>query len=129
MAMVERSDRMWSTGEGNGKPLQYSCLENPMNSMKRQNDRILKEELPTSSLDWGWSSRPLPPLVKGVPVYGKTIALTKWTFAGKVMSLLFNMLSRLVMAFLPRSKRLLISWLQSSSAMILGHLCCYCYCC
>ena len=43
--MVERSDRTWSTGEGNGKPLQYSCLENPMNSMKRQNDRILKEEL------------------------------------------------------------------------------------
>ena len=41
--MVERSDRMWSIGEGNGKPLQYSCLENPMNSMKRQNDRILKE--------------------------------------------------------------------------------------
>ena len=46
--MVERSDRMWSTGEGNGKPLQYSCLENPMNSMKRQNGRILKEELPSS---------------------------------------------------------------------------------
>ena len=46
--MVERSDRMWSTGEGNGKLLQYSCLENPMNSMKRQNDRILKEELPKS---------------------------------------------------------------------------------
>ena len=45
-AMVERSDRMWSTGEGNGKPLQYSCLETPMNSMKRQNDRILKGELP-----------------------------------------------------------------------------------
>ena len=43
--MVERSDRMWSTGEGNGKPLQYSCLENPMNSMKRQKDRILKDEL------------------------------------------------------------------------------------
>ena len=42
--MVECSDKMWSTGEGNGKPLQYSCLENPMNSMKRQNDRILKEE-------------------------------------------------------------------------------------
>ena len=39
---------MWSTGEGNGKPLQYSCLENPMNSMKRQNDRILKGELPRS---------------------------------------------------------------------------------
>ena len=48
LVMVERSDRMWSTGEGNGKPLQYSCLENLMNSMKRQNDRILKEELPRS---------------------------------------------------------------------------------
>ena len=46
--MVERSDRMWSTGEGNGKPLQYSFLENPMNSMKRQNDRILKEEISRS---------------------------------------------------------------------------------
>ena len=46
--MVERSDRMWSTGEGNGKQLQYSCLENPMNSMKRQKDRILREELPRS---------------------------------------------------------------------------------
>ena len=46
--MVERSDRMCSTGEGNGKPLQYSCLENPLNSMKRQNDRILKEKLPRS---------------------------------------------------------------------------------
>ena len=44
--MVERSDKLWSTGEGNGKPLQYSCLENPMNSMKRQKDRILKDELP-----------------------------------------------------------------------------------
>ena len=46
--MVERSDTMWSTGEGNGKPLQCSCFEIPMNSMKRQNDRILKEELPRS---------------------------------------------------------------------------------
>ena len=46
--MVERSDRMCSTGEGNGKPLQFSCLENPINSMKRQNDRILKGELPGS---------------------------------------------------------------------------------
>ena len=49
---------------------------------------------------------------------GKTIALTRWIFAGKVMSLLFNMLSRLVTAFLPRSKCLLISWLQSPSAVI-----------
>ena len=51
---------------------------------------------------------------------GKTVALTKWTFVGKVMSLLFNMLSRLVITFLPRSKRLLISWLQSPSAVIFG---------
>ena len=46
--MVERFDRMWSTGEGNGKPLQYSCLENLMSSMKRQKDRTLKGELPRS---------------------------------------------------------------------------------
>ena len=46
--MVERSDKMWSTGEGNGKPLQYSCLENPMRSLKRQKDRTLKDELPRS---------------------------------------------------------------------------------
>ena len=46
--MVERSDRTWSTGKGNGKPLQYSCLENPMNSIKRQKHRTLKDELPRS---------------------------------------------------------------------------------
>ena len=46
--MVGRSDRIWSTGEGNGKPLQYSCLENPMNTMKRQKDRTLKDEIPRS---------------------------------------------------------------------------------
>ena len=46
--IVESSDKTWSTGEGNGKPLQYSCLENPMNSMKRQKDRTLKDELPRS---------------------------------------------------------------------------------
>ena len=62
--MVERFDRMWSTGEGNGKPLQYSCLEKPMNSMKRQNDRILKEKLARSVSaqyatgdQWGNNSR------------------------------------------------------------------------
>ena len=44
--MVDSSDKTWSTGEGNGKPLQYSCLENPMNSMKRQKDRTLNDELP-----------------------------------------------------------------------------------
>ena len=46
--MMERSDRMWSTGEGNSKPLQYTCLENPMNSTKKQKDRTLKDELPRS---------------------------------------------------------------------------------
>ena len=50
---------------------------------------------------------------------GKTIALTRWTFVGKVMSLFFNMLSRLILTFLPKTKRLLISWLQSPSAVIL----------
>ena len=62
--MVERSDRMWFTGEGNGKPLQYSCLENPMNTMKRQNDRIPKEVLPrsvgaqhTTGVQWRNNSR------------------------------------------------------------------------
>ena len=43
--MVETSDKTWSTGEGNGKPIQYSCIKNPVNSMKKQNDRTLKEEL------------------------------------------------------------------------------------
>ena len=47
-AMVESSDKMWSTGEANGKPLQYSYLENPLNSMKRQKDKTLKDELPRS---------------------------------------------------------------------------------
>ena len=46
--MVESSDKMWSTGEGNGKPFQYSCLENPMNSMRRQKDKTLKDEFPRS---------------------------------------------------------------------------------
>ena len=62
--------------------------------------------------------------------FGKTIALTRWTFVGKVMSLLFNMLSRLVRAFLPRSKHLLISWLQLSSAVIFGaqeNKICHCF--
>ena len=63
---------------------------------------------------------------------GKTIALTRWTFVGKVMSLIFNMLSRLVITFLPSSKRLLISWLQSSSAVIFGapkNKGCHCFHC
>ena len=59
------------------------------------------------------------PTLTSIHDYWKTIALTKWTFVGKVISLLFNMLSRLVITFLPRSKCLLISWLQSTSAVIL----------
>ena len=62
--MVESSDKTWSTGEGNGKPLQYSCLENPMSSMKRQKDRTLKDELPrlvgaqyATGVQWKNSSR------------------------------------------------------------------------
>ena len=62
--MVEISDKMWSTGEGNGKPLQYSCIENSMNSMKRQKNRTLKDELPrlvgaqyTTGEDWRNNSR------------------------------------------------------------------------
>ena len=62
--MVERSDKMWSTGEGNGKPLQYSCLENPMNSMKRQKDMTMKDKLPRSvgaqyatGEEWRYNSR------------------------------------------------------------------------
>ena len=63
---------------------------------------------------------------------GKIVALTRWTFVGKLMFLLFNMLSRLIIAFLPRSKRLLISWLQSPSAVILEHPqneACHCFHC
>ena len=59
------------------------------------------------------------PTLTSIRDYWKTIALTRWTFVGKVMPLLFNMLCRLVIAFLPRSKRLFISWLQSPSAVIL----------
>ena len=72
------------------------------------------------------------PTLTYVMTTGKTIAFTKWTFVGKVMSLLFNMLSRFLIAFLPRSKRLLISWLQSSSAVILEppqNKVCHCFHC
>ena len=65
-------------------------------------------------------SLPYSPNLSSIHVYWKkTIALTRWTFVGKVTSLHFNKLSRLVIAFLPRSKRLLFSWLQSLSAVIL----------
>ena len=80
--MVESSDKMWSTGERNGKPLQYSCLENPMNSMKRQKDRTLKDELPrlvgaqyATEEEWRYSSRKneeFEPKQKQHPVVDRT---------------------------------------------------------
>ena len=79
---MERSDRMWSTGEGNGKPLQYSCLENPMNSIKKQKGRTLKDELPRSvgaqyatGDQWRNNSRKnegMEPKQKQYPVVGVT---------------------------------------------------------
>ena len=100
-------------GGGNGNPLKCSCLENPRDGGAwwaafygvAQSWTRLKQ-LSSSS-----SSHPYM-------TTGKTIALTKWNFVGKVVSLLFNMLSRLVITFLPRSNHLLISWLQSPSALI-----------
>ena len=185
---------MWSTGEENGKPLQYSCLENPMNCSTPglpvhhhlpefhlilcrplfflppipPNIRVFSNEstlcmrwpkywsfsfsispskehtgLISFRMDWldllavqGTLKSLLQHHSSEVSILqcsafftvqlshpymttGKTIALTRWTFVGKVMSLLLNMLSRLVITFLPRSKCLLISWLQSPSAVIL----------
>ena len=85
--MAERSDRVWPPGEGNGKLLQYSCLENPMNSMKRQKDRILKEELPrsvgaqyTTGDEWRNNSRKnegMEPKQKQYPVVGVTADRSK----------------------------------------------------
>ena len=68
MAMVESSDKMWSTGEGNGKQLQYSCLENPMNSTERQKDRKLKDECPRlvdANMLLEISGEPTPERIKG----------------------------------------------------------------
>ena len=79
---------------------------------------LLQHHSSKASTLW-WLSFLHRPLSHPYMTTGKTIALTRWTFVGRVMSLLFNMLSRLVITFLPRSKRLLISWLQSPSAVIL----------
>ena len=80
--MVERSNRMWSTGEANGKPLQYSCLENLMNSMKRQKDRTLKDELPRSvvpNMLLEISGEITPERIKGWSQSAKTNKQTKNT--------------------------------------------------
>ena len=88
--MVESSDKTWSTGEGNGKPLQYSCLENPMTRMKRQKDRTLKEELSRSvgaqyatGDQWrntpermkGWSESKTTQLWMGLVIEGRSDAV------------------------------------------------------
>ena len=106
------------SGEGNGNPLQYSCLENLM-------DRgawcvtvhgVAKSRTQLNGFTFTFF---MVQLSHPYMATGKTIALTRWTFVGKVVSLLFNMLSRLVIAFLSRSKHLLILWLQSPSSVIL----------
>ena len=79
---------------------------------------LLQHHSSKASILWCWAFF-IDQLSHPYMTTGKTIALTRWTFVGKIMSLLFNMLSRLVITFLPRSKCLLISWLQSPSAMIL----------
>ena len=77
--MMEKSDRMWSTGEENGKPLQYSCLENPMNSMKMQKDRTLKDELPSHlpphNISLGYPHAPAPSMLYPHLQLGAVLAL------------------------------------------------------
>ena len=87
-------------------------------AVQRTLKSLLQHHSSKASILW-WSAFFITQLSHPYMTNGKTIALTKWTFVGKVMSLLFNMLSRLVITFLPRSKWLLISWLQSPSAVIL----------
>ena len=81
---------------------------------------LLQHHSPKASIPWH-SAFFIVTLSHPYVTTGKTMALTSWTFVGKVMSLLFHMLSRLVITFLPRSKCLFISWLQSPSAVILEH--------
>ena len=119
-----------SPGEGKGYPLQYSGLENSMDCIVPM---VTKSWTQLSDFHFHFllqhhSSK--ASILQHSPFFivqlshpyittGKTIALTRWIFVGKIISLLFNMLSSLVIAFLPRFKHLLISWLQSPSAVIL----------
>ena len=100
-----------SPGEGKGYPLQYSGLENSMDCIVHG---VAKSWTELSDFHFTLLHFSHPYMTTG-----KTIALSRRTFVGKVISLLFNMLSRFIIAFLPRSKHLLISWLQSPSAVIL----------
>ena len=124
-----------SLGEGNGSPLQYSCLGNPIDigalwatvhgAQNRHSFAVqgtLKSLLQHHNFKASILQRSHFFMDQHSHLYmttGKTIALTIWTFVNKVTSLLFNMLSRLIIAFLPRNKCLLISWQWSSSAGIL----------
>ena len=109
-----------SPGGGHGNPLQYSCLENPHDLLGVQGTikSFLQHHSSKASVLQG-SAFFIVQLSHPYMATGKTKALSRWASVSKVMSLLFNMLSRLVIAFLPRSKCLLISWLQSPSAVIL----------
>ena len=102
-----------SPGEGNGYPLQYSGLENSMDCIVPWGHKE------SDTIQWLSLHFLYGPTLTSKHDYWKTIALTIWTFAGKVLCLLFNTLSRFVIAFFPKSKHLLISWLQSPSAVIL----------
>ena len=105
-------------GEGNGNPLQYSCLEDPTDrgAWWATVHGVTKSWTRLSHFTFTFI---MVQLSHPYMTTGKTIALTVWTFVSKVMSLLFNMLSRFATAFLPRSKCLLILWLQSPSEVIL----------
>ena len=105
-----------SFGGENGNPLQYSCLKNPMDrgAWWTTVHGITKSRTRLSDFTFTFSFF-MVQLSHPYTTTGKTIALTRWTFVGKVMSLLFNALSRFVIGFLSRSKHLLISWLQSLS--------------
>ena len=113
-------------GEGDGTPLEYSCLENPMDggawwaalAVQGTLKSLLQPHSSKASI-LRRSAFVTVQLSRPYMTIGKTIALTRWTLVGKVMSPLLNILSRLVITFLPRSKCLLISWLQSPSAVIL----------
>ena len=109
-----------SPGGGHGNPLQYSYLENPHDLLAVQGTikSLLQHHSSKASVLQG-SAFFTVQLSHPYMATGKTKALSRWASVSKVISLLFNMLSRLVIVFLPRSKCLLISWLQSPSAVIL----------
>ena len=107
--------------EGNGTPLQYSCLENPMDrgAWWATVHGVTKSRTRLNGFTSFHFTFLMVQLSYPYMTTRKTIALTRCTYVGKVMCLFFNMLSKLVITFLPRSKCLLISWLQSPSAVIL----------